>query len=59
LNIGGRLGPMLNINSTGASTINDESVAIVTPSSTQRQRHKRAHVEVDDDDIILTNGNGH
>ncbi|CAF1190190.1 unnamed protein product [Rotaria sordida] len=59
LNIGNRLGPISVINSTGTSTMNDESVAIVTPSLTQRQRHKRARVEVDDDDMIITNGNGH
>ncbi|CAF1255309.1 unnamed protein product [Rotaria sp. Silwood1] len=58
LNIGSRLEPITNINSIGTSTINDESVAIVTPSST-RQRNKRARIEVDDDEMILTNGNGH
>lgn len=50
LNIGSRL------ESVSTPTINDD---IPTPSSTQRLRLKRPRLEVDDDDIIITNGNGH
>jgi len=46
LNIGTHLG------SVSTPTINDD-----TPI--QRQRHKRARVDVDDDDHVITNGNGH
>jgi len=53
LNIGSRLG------SVSTPTINDDTPApIATPSST-RQRNKRPRLEVDDDDVIITNGNGH
>jgi hypothetical protein len=56
LNIGSRLGSVstpIMINDTPAPP------PIATPSSTQRLRLKRPRLEVDDDDIIVTNGNGH
>jgi len=49
LNIGNRSG------SVSTPTINND---VPTPSSTQR-RPKRARLEVDEDDVIFTNGNGH
>jgi len=56
LNIGSRLGSVSIINGNATPTINDESA---TPSSTQRLRLKRPRLEVDDDDdVIITNGNG-
>jgi len=49
LNIGNHSG------SVSTPTINND---VPTPSSTQR-RPKRARLEVDEDDVIFTNGNGH
>lgn len=43
----------------GTPTLNDESVPVATPPITHRTRNKRARIEVDDDDVILTNGKGH
>ncbi|CAF1254603.1 unnamed protein product [Rotaria magnacalcarata] len=58
LNIGSRLGSVSSINASVTSKINDESsVAAVTPTTTHR-RNKRARVEVDDDDVVLTSGSG-
>jgi len=59
LNIGSRLGSVSTTNGNATPTINNESTAIATPSSTQRLRLKRPRLEVDDDDVIITNGNGH
>ncbi len=50
MNIGCRLG------SVSTPTINDDTPA---PITTQRLRLKRPRLEVDDDDIIITNSNGH
>ncbi len=51
MNIGCRLG------SVSTPTINDDTPA--PPIATQRLRLKRPRLEVDDDDIIITNSNGH
>ncbi len=49
MNIGSRLG------SVSTPIINEDTPA---PIAT-RQRNKRPRLEVDDDDVIITNGNGH
>jgi hypothetical protein len=50
LNIGTRLG------SVSTPTINDQTTAA---TATPRQRLKRPRLEIDDDDVVITNGNGH
>lgn len=48
------------MNVAATPTINEECIAVATPSSTTRQRLKRPRLAVDDDDdVIITNGNGH
>lgn len=56
MNIGGRLGPVSSINPPATPKKIDDSAPAATPSPAQR-RNKRARVEVDDDDIIMVNGN--
>jgi hypothetical protein len=55
LNIAGRLGPSPTINGSATPTVNDGDT---TNAPGQRQRLKRPRFEVDED-IIITNGNGH
>ncbi len=49
LNIGTRLG------SVSTPTIINETTTTITT----RQRLKRPRLEIDDDDVVITNGNGH
>ncbi|CAF0945592.1 unnamed protein product [Adineta ricciae] len=61
LNISSRTGSVSVMNGAAATpTINEDCISVATPSSTQRQRLKRPRLAVDDDDdVIVTNGNGH
>jgi hypothetical protein len=51
LNIGSRL------ESVATPTVVEESTA--TTTMTTRHRLKRPRLEIDDDDVIIANGNGH
>lgn len=54
LNIGTRLGTI------STPTIIDEPITTTTTTTmTTRQRLKRPRLEIDDDDVIITNGDGH
>lgn len=52
LNIGSRLATV------ATPTIVDETTTTMTTMTT-RQRLKRPRLEIDDDDVVITNGDGH
>ncbi|CAF1039530.1 unnamed protein product [Adineta ricciae] len=57
LNIGGRVGPSPTLNGNATPTGN-ENLPTASNGAAQRQRLKRPRFEVDED-VIITNGNGH
>ncbi|CAF1403877.1 unnamed protein product [Adineta steineri] len=59
LHIGNRTESEVVVNGNATPMMNDGCKPIATPSSTQRLRVKRPRLEVDDDNIIVANGNGH